>query len=134
LKTTFRMEVIKRRFNASDESGMGLVESLIAIAIVGTAITILLAGLSTGSLAVQQTDIRVTAENVARAQMEYIKAQTYESIPASYDTMAPLPEKYTFDIASSSIPGRDSDIQKITVIVSYDGESVFSLEDYKVNR
>lgn len=117
-----------------NESGVGLVESLIAIAIVGIAVTIFIAGLSTGSVAVQQNDIRVTAENLARSQMEYTKAQVYDTVPASYDIITPVPDRYSVLAVASSIAGRDSDIQKITVTINYSSEEVLSLEGYKGNR
>jgi len=59
----------KRGIGLSSERGVGLVETLIAVAIAAIAITALLAALSTGSMAVQKSDEHTTAENLARAQM-----------------------------------------------------------------
>ena len=56
-----------------DERGSTLVGELIALAIVGTALVALLSGLSTSSLGVRVVEHRVSAENVARSQMEEIK-------------------------------------------------------------
>lgn len=124
----------KRRAAFSSEAGVGLVESLIAVAIVGIAITALVATLSTGSIAVRKTDERVTAENLAQAQLEYTKAQAYRTAPASYDTMAPLPDGYSISAQASSISDRDADIQKVTVTVSYNGETMLTMEDFKADR
>lgn len=123
-----------RRIAVSDERGVGLVESLIAVAIVGIALTALVATLSTGSIAVQRTDKRVTAENLTRAQLEYTKGQTYRVAPASYDIMTPLPAGYSMSAEASSISGADADIQKITVTVSYNGNTVLVMEDFKTDR
>ena len=128
------MEVIKKRLRISDQSGVGLIESLIAVAIVGIAVTILLLGLSTGSLAVQKNEKRVTAENLARGQMEYVKSQAYDAVPASYDTVSPLPDDYGLSTNVTSISGRDFNLQKITITVTYDGEDILTLEGYKGNR
>jgi len=115
----------------SDERGVSLAESLIAVAVVGTALTALLAGLSTGSMAVQRMDTRVTAQNLARSQMEYIQGQTYSS---SYVTMTPLPDGYSVTVVVSAISGRNQDeIQKIKVTVSYDDDTV-EVEDFRTNR
>ena len=124
----------KRRIAFSSEAGVGLVESLIAVAIVGIAITALVATLSTGSIAVRKTDERVTAENLAQAQLEYTKAQAYRPAPASYDTIAPLPTGYSISAEASSISDHDADIQKVTVTVSYNGETMLVMENFKVDR
>ena len=130
LKTVQHMRM--RGIGLSRERGAGLVETLIAVAIAAIAITALLAALSTGSIAVQRSDKRVTAENLARAQMEYTKAQTYLAAPTAYTTIA-APNGYSILAKATSISGRDADIQKITVTVSYN-DNTLALEGFKVNR
>jgi hypothetical protein len=44
------------------------------------------------------------------------------------------PEDYTIFVGVTSVPGADTDIQKITVTVSRDSETIISVSDYKVNR
>ena len=133
-----RQNVIQRVWTRkaafADQRGIGLVESLIAVAIVGIALTALVATLSTGSIAGQRTDRRVTAENLARAQLEYTKGQSYRVAPAVYDSITPLPAGYSITAEASSISGRDADIQEITVTVSYDGDTVLLMEDFKMDR
>lgn len=124
----------KGRIAFSSETGAGLIESMIAMAIVAIALTALVVALSTGSLAVQRTDERVTAENLARAQLEYTKGQAYRTAPALYDTIAPLPAGYSISAEGSSISGRDADIQKVTVTVSSNGEIMLVMEDFKMDR
>ena len=116
------------------ERGFTLVEALVAIAIVSIAFTALLAALSTGALATNKADRRITAQTLARSQLEYTKAQEYKVAPATYDTFTPIPQGYTVVAEASSIDGYDEDVQKITVTVSYQGEVVQVLEDLKVNR
>ena len=122
----------KRGIGLSSERGVGLVETLIAVAIAAIAITALLAALSTGSMAVQKSDEHTTAENLARAQMEYTKGLAYLTAPASY-TIIDAPSGYSISADAASISGRDADIQKITVTVSYNGNS-FTLEGFKADR
>jgi len=114
------------------ERGVGLTETLISAAIAAITITALLAALSTGSMAVQRSDERVTAEHLARSQMEDIKSQEYSSSGA-YDPIT-APDGYSISITASAIGDRDiNEIQKVTVTVSYSGDSMI-LEMYKANR
>lgn len=116
------------------EKGAGLVESLIAVAIMAIAVTAFLAAFSTGSLAVRTADKGVTAENLARSQLEYTKSQAYVVAPASYDTITPVPAGYSISSDATSIAGRDANIQKITVTATRDGKVLLVLEDFKLNR
>jgi type II secretory pathway pseudopilin PulG len=116
------------------EEGVGLVETLIAVGILGLALTVLLAAVSTGSLAVSRTEERVAAENLARSQLEYTKSQGYLPPPASYLTVTPSPGGYGVVVEAASIPDTNSGIEKITVTVSRDGKTLLVVEDYKVNR
>jgi type II secretory pathway pseudopilin PulG len=127
-------EVTLGRRRRHGEDGVGLVETLIAVGILGLALTVLLAAVSTGSLAVTRTEERVTAENLARSQLEYTKSQGYLTPPASYLTVTPSPGGYDVAVDAASIPGTNSGIEKITVTVSRDGKTLLLVEDYKVNR
>ena len=71
------------------QEGVGLVEVLVAVAILGLTLVVLLAAISTGSVGVATTEERVTAENLARSQLEYTKSQPYVAVPASYATVTP---------------------------------------------
>lgn len=121
----------KKRTGLSGERGISLAEVLVAVAIVGIALTALLSALSTGSLAVGRTDKQVTAENLARAQLEYTKGKAYST---SYEPLSPLPSGYSISIGVSSISGHDANIQKITVTIGYNGATVLVMEDFKTNR
>ena len=115
------------------ERGVTLVESLVAVGIMGTALVIFLAGMSTGLLATSQSDRLSTAHELARSQMEYTKNATYNAAPYTYPTVTP-PSGYGVSAAASDISGGDSTIELITVQVTKDGAVVYSLEGYKVNR
>jgi len=99
-----------------------------------TAVTAFLVAFSTGSLAVGKADKRVTAETLARGQLEYTKGQAYDVAPASYDAVSPLPTGYSISSDATPISGRDANIQKITVTVQHEGKVLVVLEDFKVNR
>lgn len=117
------------------QEGIGLVETLIAVAILGVTLVVLLAAISTGSVGVATTEERVTAENLARSQLEYTKSQPYSTAPASYATVTP-PAGYTVSADATSIPeaGGDNSVQMITVTVTRDSETLLTVEDFKVDR
>ena len=127
-------EVTLRRRRRRGEEGVGLVETLIAVGILGLALTVLLAAVATGSLAVSRTEERVAAENLARSQIEYTKSQGFLAPPASYATVTPSPGGYGVAVEAASIPDTNSSIEKITVTVSRDGRELLVVEDYKVDR
>jgi len=116
------------------EKGIGLVEALIAVGILGLALTALLSALSTGSMAVSRTEERVAAENLTRSQLEYTKSQPYQPPPASYATVTPYPDDYAVAVTADVVPGGDSSIEKITVTVTRNGKELLVAEDYKVDR
>ncbi len=116
-----------------NERGFTLVEMLVSLAILGITSVAFLSGFSTASLGVSIVDERETAKNLAESQMEYVKDQAYA---ASY---VPSPELsneyagYSANISVSTVPARDGNIQKITVIVKHQDKEVTRLEGYKVN-
>ncbi len=124
-----------------DQRGVGLVESLVAVAILGVAVVAFVMALSVGTVAVGECNQQVVAQSLARTQLEYIKPQDY--IPtADYDPDDPddsyntvdTPEGYDISIEVDSIPDTDTDIQKIAVTISLGDENILTVEDYKVNR
>lgn len=130
----------------ADERGVGLVEVLVSVAIIAIVFTIFLSALATGGLGVSVVHERVTAENLARSQLECIKDHPYitGAIPISYTTVCTVtePSSYPIDVSLSywdssnftSNPSDDSGMQWITVTVFYDGEPTFTMEEYKVDR
>jgi type II secretory pathway pseudopilin PulG len=135
------------KWSKGKERGIGLVETLAAVAILGIAATSFVLALSTGAIAVREDDQIVAAQSLAHTQLEYVKnypyqpgATTYPQVD-TYDedynpTPITLPEGYDISVEVSSIPqaSGDPDIQKITVTISRDGEDILTIEDYKVKR
>ncbi len=115
-----------------NQSGLTLIETLIAVAIVGITAVIFINSMSTSSRIVVSVDENETAKNLAEYQMEYIKNQEYSS---SYEP-ATIPDSYVgyaANITVGTVPSRDGNIQKITVTISHHDSNVTSLEGYKVN-
>lgn len=128
----------------SDETGQSLVEELVAIAIVSLGLVIVMAALSTGSMGVSTTNDRVTAENLARAQLELIKDAAYSPDPTvtPYPTVSPVqgyaaPVGIEYWIAPSgpfTSTVRDDGLQKLIISVSGGKGALLQLEGYKVKR
>ncbi len=128
---TISQRLKRRRAWVQGERGAGLVEALIAVAILGLAVVVFLAALSTGSIAVRSADELATAQSLARAQLEDIKASPYDA--DTYPTIT-SPDGYTISVDVDPIPGADYNIRKITVTVSREGENLLTVEGFKVNR
>jgi len=131
----------------ADERGDSLVEILVAVAIITIVLSVFLTALSTGAFSVSVVHERVTAANLARAQLECIQHQPYidGAAPISYTTACTATQlsAYPVDLSISywysptetftSNPDYDSGMQWITITVSHNGKQVFTIEDYKVN-
>lgn len=111
------------------ESGGWLVESLIAVAILGTALVAAISALSTGSLAVRVAGQDTMAQSLARTNLEVIKAASYNETYSSVSETG-----YDVSVSVSPIGENITNIQKVTVTVSRDGATLLTVEDYKVNR
>lgn len=111
------------------QAGASLVGELVALFIVGLVLVALLSGLSTSSAGVAAMRQRVTAENLARRQMETIKAAPYRINPTAQPyPLAPVPEGYTVTVAvrywltptfTTTVPVTETDqgLQEMTVSV-----------------
>lgn len=125
------------------EQGYMFIEVIVAVAIIGLAAIALLTGFSTSFGSVGVMDRKSAGENLARAQMEYIQQQPYDSgnVTPIYNILPDIPTGYSIvtPLATRLDPkgdGTDNDdgLQKITVLVQCHGETIFKLEDYKVQR
>jgi type II secretory pathway pseudopilin PulG len=117
---------------AQGQKGLGIVETLIAVAILGTSVVAFIYGLSAGSIAVRGQDRIAVTQGLAQTQMEYTKSYAYNPGAATYPVVA-APTGYTIAVGVSAVPGTDANIQKITVTVSGQGETL-TVAGYKVNR
>jgi len=119
------------------ERGFGLVEVLVALALLGIIAAAFSMGLFASSKSVLLSDNLTTAEGLARTMMEDIKdgpfmgddaydAYYATSIPAEYGDIG-----YSYTIAGETI---EAGLQKITVTISHSGVEILELEGYKANR
>lgn len=107
------------------EKGVTILETAVALALLGMVSTAIFFGLATTSKAVFLANERTTALSLAQSQMEYVN--TFDDPPYA---KVPIPyENYDVDIyADEPYVG----IWKITVTVSHHGTPVYTLESYKL--
>jgi Tfp pilus assembly protein PilV len=117
---------------ADGQKGIGLVETLIAVAILGTAVVTFISALSTGVISVGENDQETIAQRLAQSQIEYTKNLAFN--PAGVYAIITAPAGYSLTVNAGSVPDTDANIQKITVTVLHNSISVLAVSDYKVNR
>jgi type II secretory pathway pseudopilin PulG len=117
----------------NSQKGIGLVETLVAVAILGTSVVAFVVSLSVGSLTVNELDRQTVAQSLAQTQIEYIKNLAFIPGAATYPVLA-APATYTVSVDVSGVPGTDMNIQKITVNVRKDGVDILEVTNYKVKR
>jgi type II secretory pathway pseudopilin PulG len=130
---TIRQRLSRVKNRAQDQKGLGLVETLVAVAILGTSVVAFVVALSAGSIAVGEQNEAVVAQSLVRTQLEYTKSYAYDAEATTYPTVD-TPEGYTISVGVAAIPDTDADIQKITVTISRESETIITVADYKVNR
>ena len=114
------------------QKGFGLAETLVAVAILGTAVVAFVAALSTGIIGTGEHEQEVTAQQLVQNQLESIKSQAF-LVSGAY-TKVSVPSGYTLNVVSAAVPGGDTNIQKIVVTVLRDGTNILQVSGYKVNR
>jgi type II secretory pathway pseudopilin PulG len=122
---------IKKEFG--QESGMGLVESLVAIAILGVSAVSFITSLSAGAISVKDLNEQAIAQQLLTSQMEELKGVSYDLSGRSYPIIK-VPEGYDLTLTVNSSIYTNTNIQKITAVVWHDGSQVSQIENYKVKQ
>jgi type II secretory pathway pseudopilin PulG len=147
-----RRFVAFKRFNifGGNQTGVGLIETIIALAVLSLIAAAFLSGLSTAFRAVMVSEESVTAESLAKSQLEFIKAQDYITV-ADYDPNTPgkcyelidIPDAlvdagYDIEISPPETiisPGESGfELQSITLAIRRNGEGMLTISGYKVGR
>ena len=120
------------------ERGMTLVETIVALAILGTIVLVFLGGIIGSTKAAGILDEKATAESLAQSQMEYVQNTAYAAGATQY-TAASIPSisdysGYSANITVAPVHATDDGIQLVTVSIQRSGKSVATLVGYKVNR
>jgi type II secretory pathway pseudopilin PulG len=115
------------------EKGVTLVESLVAIGILGGGVMTLILAMSGGALAIQENDQQAVAQSLARTQIEYIKNYPFDKNATTYPSVS-TPEGYGISVEVTEPTDCDNNIQKITATITRGGAVILTAEDYKVDR
>ena len=124
-------------------TGYSLIETLIAVVILGVIGIAVFTGLSTAASANIVSDEQTTAGSIARRQIESIQQQAYDSInnPPVYTLITDLPAGYSIvtPVVTRLDPknngtGNDDGLQEISVTVMHGTKTVLTLVDYKVKK
>ena len=115
------------------EGGITLVEAAVCILLLGGGVLTMVLTMSGGALAVQENDEEVTAQGLARSEMEYIKEYPYNPLADTYPAID-APDDYTIGVTVAGVPDTNANIQKVTAVITRAGKTVFTIQDYKVNR
>jgi len=120
-----------------DERGFSLLETLVALAILGVAAAVFLSSLATTSKATIINEEQTLAESLVRSQVEYVKSCTYQPGTSEYDVNPALTVPVNWSVpppAVAPLHGSDDGIQIVTVSALRNGETILSVETYKVDR
>lgn len=142
------MAIKKFKILGGNEGGVTLIETLVALALLGIIGVGLLGGLSTAFKSVMVSHDRVVAEGLANSQLESVKTQNYIAV-ADYNPNDPAKryqkinlgdlETQGYEITITppvlvTVPGADAgiELQRVTIVISHDGEELLTISDYKV--
>lgn len=119
------------------EDGATLMETLVALVLVGVIAVAFLSALTTAARSSYDVDERAMAESLARSQMEYVKSTVYVSGATQYPVSPNLTAPLGWTIPSTTaepLASPDAGIQRVTVMVQRHGDTVLTVQSYKVNR
>jgi prepilin-type N-terminal cleavage/methylation domain-containing protein len=124
------------------QEGFSLIETLVAVAILGAFGTAVLGGLTTVWKTTPITDEKSTAQTLAESQLEHIREQNYDytNDPPQYAILADVPDGYSISTDAIRLDpendgtGDDDGIQQITVTVNHNSKTVTTLDSYRVRR
>jgi type II secretory pathway pseudopilin PulG len=113
------------------EAGMSLIETAVALALLGIIGVVFLSAVTTTSNARLIADEHASAKILAESQMEDIRQAEYA---LAYETpqIGPKYAGYSTQIDIDNL--RNGNIQKITITVRHHDRDITTLESYKANR
>jgi type II secretory pathway pseudopilin PulG len=113
-----------------EQKGTSLLETLLAVAILGTIGSVFISALFSGYRTSGNLDEDATIERLARNQLEAIKNASYD-ITAPYEyPIVEHPAHYPVSVDVESV--WDNTRQDITITVSYEGKTLISVDTFRV--
>lgn len=112
------------------EKGISLLETILALAILGIISASFLGGTATTSTARVTADERTSGKILAESLLETIKKMDYAS---SYDLT--VPDEFAGYAANITVQNiKNNNIQQVFITIEHRNHEVLTLESYKVNR
>jgi Tfp pilus assembly protein PilV len=143
-----RLFQVTRKFSTFEgrEGGVTLLETMLALAILGIVVVGFFSALTGASKSTFTADRQNSAQSLGQSQMEHVKHSPYINFSdpehEDYELIA-TPEGYTVETSVTPIDpdtgqalpsGQDLGLQKVIITTRHYGESVFTLETYKGER
>ena len=131
---------IHLRRGSLDQKGIVIVETLVALAILGVISVGFLSAIATSYTAVRLSDQRTTAESVARTVIERVRMSPYDPLATGVigGLDGDLPSgswavevRYTNSTEWVGTP--PSPVQLVTVVVKHQGRTIVTSETYKAD-
>ena len=123
------------------QSGLTLIEVIVAMAILGFIGVGFMGALGTGFRSQTIKEEQVIGNNIVRAALEEVRSQGYlDNYPNAYTVATPTAAGYAVSVVSEDFCWpppecvEDGNLQKNTAIVSHDGDELISIEDLKSRR
>ena len=115
-----------------NQRGIGLIEVLIGLGLLGVLASAFLPTVSSGILRGGRVQESYYAQDLARTQMEDVKSLSYDDT-GSYPVAVPPSGDFSVSVTAIDESG-DNKLQKIIVRVSHGQRLVLVLESYKAKR
>lgn len=121
----------QRMMFKNSERGFSLLETILALALLGIISASFLGGLATSSKARMIADEKVSARILAESQMENYKIQPFMPTYSANETILADFPGYS---VTTNVTSLGTGIQKIILTVEHSDRDVHVLEGYKVDR
>jgi len=119
------------------EKGFALIETLVALALMGIIGVSLLSGAATATKATTITGEQATAQSLVRSEIEYVKNYPYQYSASTYPVNPSLtiPAGWSVPLPTvAPVHATDDGIQSVNVTAEHNGETILTVEIYKVDR
>lgn len=123
----------RRTRKSSGERGLMLVETVFAIAIIGTLLATAAGAISVSARTLDFAGERTTASWIATSQAEFIRGTSFVATGGTYPNIG-TPAGYSVTNSTTEFSGGNAAIQNVTVSVSRNGQVVLTRQIVKVNR
>ena len=119
------------------KKGISLIETAVALAILGIVAVAFLGGIGTSHKATSINNEQTTAESLVISEIEYVKGCTYQYAASEYpvDPALDIPAGWSVPPPTVElVHATDDGIQKVTVKAERNGKEILSVSMYKVDR